>query len=200
MSGKLLAIVGAIVLAVFTVALDKYWETPFVQGIFQFFINIPTALQEPVGVPLWLVIVAVLVFVGVVIAVSMSVTERKLELLGLISKKVEREGPNVEPVYESLSASVGLPMYVTSDQKRILSFLGYAEENESMASLRNLSKTVNLSKLKCDYALQQLQKYSLVLIYKGSEHELEIMLTPKGKEFVVTNGVLTEWRSWLEYT
>ncbi|VVO50179.1 hypothetical protein PS893_00246 [Pseudomonas fluorescens] len=185
MSGKFLSGAGALFLVVFGVALEKYWDTPFIKGIAQGILNLPDVLVAPVGVSLWLVIVVVLAVVIMVLGVSWA----------LVHRKFEREVSHAEPVYKSVS--IELPPLVSSDQKKILSFLGFVEDNESMASLRNLAKTVRLSKLKCDYALQQLQKSDLVLIYKGSDYESEIMLTPKGKEFIVTNSISTEWHAWL---
>lgn len=188
MSGKVLGIIGAVTLAVFTVALDKYWDTAFIQGIVQGISNLPATLVEPVGVPLWMVIVAALLAVVVVLRINWILVQRNL--------KLKRMPSTTETEYKTVS--VEFPPLVSIDQKKILSFLGYVENNESIASLMNLSKTVKLSKLNCDYALEQLQKSDLVLIYKGSEHQLEIMLTPKGKKFIVTDSISTEWHAWLD--
>lgn len=188
MGGKFLSGTGALSLAVFTVALTEYWKSDFVQGIIKFIINIPAALQEPVGVPFWLVIVASLLLVAMLLRICWIV----------VQDKFEREASRVKPA--SVPDSYELPIYITNDQKRILSFLGYAEDNDSMASLQNLAKSVRLSKLKYDYALQQLQKGSLVLIHKGYGEGPEIMLTEKGKEFIVTNYVSTERNAWYGYT
>lgn len=187
MSGKVLGIIGAVTLAVFTVALDKYWDTAPIQGAVKGIINLPTTLVEPVGVPLWLVVVVA------ILLIAMLLTACGI----LVRRKFEPKPSHLEPPFKP--APIELPIFVTGDQKRILSFLGYAENKDSMASLKNLGKTVNLNKLNYDHAMQQLQKNSLVLVHNGYGDGPEIMLTDKGKEFIVTNRISTEWNAWFEH-
>ncbi|VVP91861.1 hypothetical protein PS914_03205 [Pseudomonas fluorescens] len=193
MSGKVLGIIGAVILAVFTVALDKYWDTAFIQGIVQGTLNLPEAIQRPVGVPLWLVVAAALLLVAMLLRVCWILVQRKFE-----RETSHSETSYVKPLPKPVS--IELPIYVNDDQKRILSFLGYAEDNNSMVSLSNLCRSVNLTKLKYDYALQQLQKASLVLIHEGHGDGPEIMLTEKGKEFIVTKYISTQRHAWYGYT
>lgn len=179
MSGKFWKITGALILAVFTVALDKYWDTAFVQGVVKGILNLPEALQRPVGVPFWLVAVASLLLAGMLIRIVSVQVRRKLE----------REAPAIDPIAELLNPPLLHP--VTSEQKKILSYLAYSANTNSSASADFMYRNLGLSRIVFDHALNQLLKNSLVR-YRNHLRSDVIDLSAKGKEYVIQNGIPTE--------
>lgn len=154
MSGKFWKISGALLLAVFTVALDKYWDSSFVKGAVQHIINLPDALMAPVGVPLWLVIAAVLVAAGMFLRINWILVQRKFE------REAPAPAPAIDHVAELLNPGLLYP--VTNEQKKILSYLAYSANTNSSASADFIFRNLSLSRIVFDHALNQLLKNSLV--------------------------------------
>ncbi|MNC31785.1 hypothetical protein D3C75_801180 [compost metagenome] len=188
MSGKFLS-VGGVLFTLFTVifgvVLEKYWDTPFIQGIAKGILNFPDALIAPVGVPLVVVIIAAVAFVVKAIKVTRALVEQKLERLRP-TKQV---------------AKITLPELLhpmTNEQKMILSFLAYTANTNSKASADSMYKVLGLSRVVFDHALNQLQKNSLVQYWNIVSSDV-IILSPKGKGYVVENNILTVQGAWMLY-
>lgn len=183
MSGKFWKITGALILAVFTVALDKYWDTAFIQGIAKGILNLPDFMVAPVGVPFWIVIVVVLVLAVVVFKFVVSATERKLEL--------------TRPVRKQSDIAASLLLHpVTNEQKKILAFLAYAANTQAQVLTKTMLETMDLNRLVFDHALNQLLLNSLIELKRREDGNV-IELTPQGKEYVINNKIPIERGAWM---
>jgi DNA-binding MarR family transcriptional regulator len=186
MGGKFLSGAGALFLVVFGVALTEYWKSEFVQGIIQFVLNIPTMLVAPVGVQLWLVIIAALFIAGVVIRAAVIATNQKFE----------RQKPT-EPVPVSMAQLMPvLASNVTSEQKQVLAFLANVMEFEKSVNLKDIYTSLGLDSLIVDNAVNQLLDDGFLQIHRNYYLGNSVELSPKGKKYVVENGVLQSSGSW----
>jgi hypothetical protein len=179
MSGKFLGSAGALFTVIFGVALDKYWDTAFVQGVVKGILNLPETLQRPIGVPFWLVVVASLLLIGMLFRICWI----------LVQRKFKREAPAIDYTAEHLNPGLLYP--VTDEQKRLLAYLGYAVNTESKASTTSMYRAVGLSRISFDHAFNQLMKNSLIQ-YRNYASSDGVELSAKGKEYVIQNGIPTE--------
>lgn len=183
MSGKVLGIIGAVILAVFTVAIDKYWETAFVQGVIQFFLSLPSLAVAPVGVPLWITVLGVLMLVGALWGLGWMILQRRSE----------RFDPHAPMPYLSLFHEV------TGPQKRVLSYLACAANSNQRVTTRSLHEAAGLDKLNFDHAIHQLESNDYINTYKNYTAGNQAELTAKGRQYVVENKMPTEHGSWMIY-
>ncbi|WP_429386297.1 hypothetical protein [Pseudomonas sp. YL-218 TE3947] len=190
MSGKFWKITGALLLAVFTVALDKYWETAFVQGVIKYLSNIPAMLVAPVGVQLWLVIVAALVIAGVVLRAVVIATNQKLERVKVTP---------AEPLPFSISSRLAPESFreTTDEQKKVLAFLANADDVQESVSLKVIHASIGLDKLTVDHAVNQLFENDFVQIHRNYYLGNSVELTAKGKGYVVENAARYENGGWV---
>lgn len=180
MGGKFLSGAGALFLVVFGVALTEYWKSEFVQGIIQFVLNIPAMLVAPVGVQLWLVIVAASVIAYVILKAVVIATNQKFERL--------RPTESVaDPVADILAPE--LLHDVTDEQKKVLAFLANAADVQEYVKIKVIHTSIGLGSLVVDHAVNQLLDNGFLLLQKNYHTGNLVELSPKGKKYVVENAI-----------
>lgn len=197
MSGKVWSGIGAILLAIFGVALEKNWGalTSVITAVSDF-------LSLPVTVPMYFMVLAALVCIGALIFIGFYVYERRKKSPKEVSDMSGLQSQIVEDVSGgNVTRAAAVPMDPAPPKKtfsagEINILIEFARRGVTSIPELPLKQAIGQSAIQVEYSLDRLVEKDLIRLSDNIILGAAVVLTEEGKRFIVERGKQLESGRW----
>lgn len=197
MSGKVWSGIGAILLAIFGVALEKNWGalTSVITAVSDF-------LSLPVTVPMYFMVLAALVCIGALIFIGFYVYEQLKESPKEVSDMSGLQSQIVGDVSGGdVTRAAAVPMDPAPPKKTFSAgeidiLIEFARRGVTSIPELPLKQAIGQSAIQVEYSLDRLVEKDLIRLSDNIILGAAVVLTEEGKRFIVERGKQLEGGRW----